>query len=340
MKPLLIKTEKVMRKIVIIIILGLTSMQSYAQTVKFKSSDKKNSEVKMIKTFQTPVINIKKAGSEKIIKIDDTYTDWKADTTNSDDTTIIRKNDTTEIKIGKTRIVVIGDSKVDKIYTDEDTTSDGKNSISIGKKSDKYEKSYFGLDLGFTSYLDNGSFDLKNNDLELRPGKSSHVALIYHKKINIINKRVNFIPGLGISWYNYRFEKDITPKKDTSVFSYTIDQNVNLSKNKLTATYLEVPLMLQFQANSTKKGKEGFRIAAGMEFGYLLGGKSKQKSEKNGKQKQRDDYNLQAFRYGAVARIAYQNFSFYGKYALNDLFQDSDPTKLTPVSFGISFGGF
>lgn len=340
MKPLLIKTEKVMRKIVIIIILGLTSMQSYAQTVKFKSSDKKNSEVKMIKTVQKPVVNIKKAGSEKISKIDETYTDWKADTTNSDDTIIVRKNDTTEIKIGKTRIVVIGDSKVDKIYTDEDTISDGKNSISIGKKSERYEKSYFGLDLGFTSYLDNGSFDLKDDNLELRPGKSSHVALIYHKKINIINKKLNFIPGLGISWFNYRFEKDITPKKDTSVFSYTIDQNVNLSKNKLSATYLEVPLMLQFQANSTKNGKEGFRIAAGMEFGYLLGAKSKQISEKNGKQKQRDDYNLQPFRYGAVARIAYQNFSIYGKYALNDLFQDSDQTKLTPVSFGISFGGF
>jgi len=329
---------KTLKQITLIVLLVFCGSQSFSQKVKFLSTGDKNTEV----TIQKPLVKTSvglKNPKNSILNVN--YTEWKLDSTKAGDSTI-RRNDTTEIKIGKTRIVVIGDSKVDKIYTDEDSTDFNKNSISIGKKSNKYEKSYFGVDFGFTSYLDDGSFSLSNpnKDLGLKAAKSSHFAFVYHKKINLINKQLNFIPGIGFSWYNYRFKRDITPITDTTNFSWKPEGSLNFSKNKLTATYLEVPLLLQFQAKSNKSNKEGFRIAAGMEFGYLLGGKSKQKSDANGKQKQRDDFNLQQFRYGAVARIAYHGFSIYGKYALNNLFDDSDPIKLTPVSFGISFGSF
>lgn len=107
----------------------------------------------------------------------------------------------------------------------------------------------------------------------------------------------------------------------------------------MSATYLTVPLLLNLETNPDKKSNS-FRLSAGMYGGVRIASRTKVKTEDKLKLKQRDDFNLNAFRYGPMVRIGYGWFNVYAQYALSDLFADNQGPELTPVTFGISIRAF
>ena len=58
------------------------------------------------------------------------------------------------------------------------------------------------------------------------------------------------------------------------------------------------------------------------------------------KVKSDDDFSLNMLRYGATARVGYENFQLYGTYYMNPLFKSGkgpDGVDLFPFEIGIAF---
>jgi hypothetical protein len=80
-------------------------------------------------------------------------------------------------------------------------------------------------------------------------------------------------------------------------------------------------------------------VVFGPEVGFLLNGKVKQVSKENGKEKFKDDYNLEPLRYGGNIRIGYGGAGLFFKYYLNDVFaKNQGPADYKNLNFGLTFG--
>jgi hypothetical protein len=141
----------------------------------------------------------------------------------------------------------------------------------------------------------------------------------------------------GLDWNHMRLKQNITFQKDKSSLTYITDA-VDYKKNRFSSRYLRIPLSFQFRTNDDKKGDK-LNFVIGPEIGFLLNGKVKQVSNENGKDKFKDDYNFNPFRYGAFARIGYGGMGVYAKYYGNDVFANGQgPADFRNLSFGLMFG--
>ena len=108
-------------------------------------------------------------------------------------------------------------------------------------------------------------------------------------------------------------------------------------KNSLNVSYIKVPLMLEI--NTSKNPDNNFHIAGGIEFAYRIHSVTKQKfdvDDHHYKVKQRDDFNIEPFRYSAVVRVGYNNVSVFANYGLNRMFQKDKGPQEYPFSLGVT----
>lgn len=275
--------------------------------------------------------------------------DLSADTVSKDSIKVSRKTDTTEIKVGRTRIVIIGEPKIDRIYVDKDSVygdyhdEDDEPEEEEEGKQDLIDVTGPQLDLGFLYTRDNGSptesIRTLKQQMELDNGRSLSFALyLINLNLNLYRRNVNFRTGLGFEYNNYHFRKNITvvPRADTF---QVVNETIDFSKNKLLSRYIVVPALLHLQTNKIKNGNRFF-VAGGVEFGYFIGGRSKQVSDEKGKVKVNDDFNFRRIKYDLVARAGYGDWSVFAKMPLDELkyeiFEDDHVPGLSSMSFGIS----
>lgn len=282
--------------------------------------------------------------------VSDLYTanDLKFDASMSLADTGKRKTDTTEIKVGKTRIVVIGEPKIEKIYMEKDSTGDYESeskASSKGDDDDKKDKKHEGeleFSIGYNGLLENGSTSLSpaNQGLNLINGKSTNVNLTYNHYFNIYRENVRLSVGLGLDWNNYRLAGDSTPIPNAPSFGFNKDSltnTIDFTKNKLLARYATLPIMLHFKSNEFKNGK-AVGVSGGVELGYLINGRVKQVSEVKGKTKVNDGFNLNELRYGFVGRVSYGSMGIYGKYYPQSVFNKNEGPDLNTFCVGLTFG--
>jgi len=281
--------------------------------------------------------------------VSDLYTanDLKLDASMSLVDTGKRKTDTTEIKVGKTRIVVIGEPKIEKIYMEKDSTGDYEADAKASSKDDddKDNKKHEGeleFSIGYNGLLENGSTSLSsgNQGLRLINGKSTNVNLTYNHYFNIYRENIRLSVGLGLDWNNYRLAGDSTAMPGGASFAFNKDSLVNtidFTKNKLLARYVTLPVMLHFKSNEFKNGK-AVGISGGVELGYLLNGRVKQVSEVKGKTKVNDTFHLNDLRYGLVGRVNYGSMGIYGKYYPQSVFNKNEGPDLNTFCIGLTFG--
>ncbi len=97
-------------------------------------------------------------------------------------------------------------------------------------------------------------------------------------------------------------------------------------------------MSFEFRTREYSNGKR-FRFIIGPEGGLLLGGRVKQISEENGKQKFDDDYHFTKLQYGAFTRIGYGSAGLFAKYYFNDMFENSPAQAgLKNFAVGLTFG--
>jgi len=256
-----------------------------------------------------------------------------------------QKEDTTKILLKR---------KTVKIIEDED---EGETRIYVKKhhKDDwefftdrtDFRGSWTGISFGLSNFV-NKDYSISraagDEFMDLNTGKSWNLNFNFAQySVNLINNKFGLVTGLGLEINYYRFDNRNTIQEDPAgvIISENLPIEWNIEKSKFVTTYATLPLLLEFHTSSSQR--EGIVISAGLISGLKLGAKTKIVYEENGdkkKEKTRDDFNLNPFRYGLTARLGVGDVLVYGTYYLNPLFESgkySGSEDLYPISVGIAF---
>ncbi len=239
-------------------------------------------------------------------------------------------NDTTSIHMGKY-----------DVHVTENEDADERSEREKDADDDDFEF-WEGIDFGVNGYLTaNNSVELPTGFefLELNYARSYFFSLnIFQKNIHIYRNNVNLGTGLGLSWYHYNFRNAYTLTPNVGFQTATYDSSITYTRNRLGLTYVNVPVFLEFNTNN-KDADNSFHIAGGIEFGYnVFSNLLKQKYEVDGhriKTRQKDDFNINPFRFDVIGRIGYGNFTLFGKYSLSTLFEKGKGPVVYPFTAGI-----
>ncbi len=258
------------------------------------------------------------------------------------DTTIV-KSDT--IRIGGMVIIRKPGKKDDnKEYRIRDRKS---------SKHSNLRTNWWILDLGFSNYSDNTVYTSpaaqayapgsNNSWFELRDGKSRNVNIwFFMQRLNVIKNVVNLKYGLGLELNNYHFQQEIIYQKNTLAIpnpprvTMNSTTDLNFKKNKLALDYLTVPMMINF--NLTPNRKNGFGISGGISAGYLYSARQKTISNKEGKEKTKDDFEIEKWKLAYIAELALGPVRFYGSYAMKNMYERGLDFK--PYTFGFRFSNW
>lgn len=252
--------------------------------------------------------------------------------------------DSVKVKLGKMDFEVI-DSDTTVIRMGRSKISiDDEGNIDIGKeeKEQTFDGHWSGFYLGINGYMtSNDKLTPPENydELDLTYEKSIDVQLnMFEQNFNLAREKLGLLTGLGLQWNNYRFDNDVklNGSADTLAFEEP-DPDKNYEKSKLVATYLTVPLFLEYQTNNDNES-DSFHISAGAIGGLRIGTHSKNIVNGN-KSKQRQDFHLSPFRADAAVRIGWGKVNLYGSYGLINLFKDDKGPELYPFSVGIQVLG-
>ncbi len=187
------------------------------------------------------------------------------------------------------------------------------------------------------------------------------------KDITFGKSKFSFGYGLGISVHN--MHSDAVPKNEMkwdsatsqnvftgkTIFSripdYVNNNEIKYDNNKLTLTYIEIPLELRYKKEN-KRGKM-FKFSVGGKAGYLLSSYTKYKGTKYEgsssdpdvgvakiKIKNYNISNLQSLSYGVTMRVGYGLCNIFGYYSLSKIFKKDKGPEMYPISVGISITPF
>ncbi|MEM8897265.1 MAG: outer membrane beta-barrel protein [Bacteroidota bacterium] len=260
--------------------------------------------------------------------------------------------DTTEIKWNEKKLIIISDDEETTIRIPKRSNEEYKISFNDDDDDDwdddhwdhdwTWDRNgnvdFLAFDIGVTNYHNsNGTFgkDAAPEELELRvfrPG--GHVALHFlPTTVPLIGRgAVSLKTALTVDFNNYYFNNDITlaPDQDSLNVSFSGE---NFDRNKLFASYAQLPLMLHF---NTRPGSDrGVQLSLGGYVGLLWGSRTKQKIG-NDKIKIKDDFNLNPVRYGLTGRLSLRWFRLYVNYNLSDLFEEGEGPEVQTFSAGIN----
>ena len=264
--------------------------------------------------------------------------------------------DTTKIDLGSKTILIIdaeggkgGNTDVDAII---DSLTEGTDEIKVPDSDDKCgdedkENSaiahWAGFEMGVNGFLNpSNGLDMENNLYDLDHSRSLFCNLnIIEHKVPFFKGHGGIVTGLGFTFNSYQF------KGSTNLFAnndstWVIDnEGVNYDRNRLNATYIKVPLMLEL--NTSLKSKKSFHVGVGAEAGFKLGSSTNQKFQLNGdkfKSKVKGHYNLNPWRLNAMARVGYGHLTLFANYGLTTLFEKDLGPEVYPFEVGITIVGF
>jgi hypothetical protein len=242
-------------------------------------------------------------------------------------------SDTTKFKLGKKKYMIIGDG-------DAEDKAEMHNKKDSTKSYNEHFKHWKGLEIGVNGFLDyNNSLTVPTGGefLQLNYAKSIQLGLnLFEKDFHIYKNYINLVTGLGFDFNHYALQNNVTLNPNSSYLSASTD-TMKFKKNTLNASYIKVPLMLEI--NTSKNSSKNLHIAVGAEFAYLIHSVLKQKFDANDivyRTKDRNSFQLDPFRYSAIARIGYNNVTVFADYGLNRLFQKDKAPQVYPFTLGIT----
>lgn len=258
-----------------------------------------------------------------------------------DTTHILIESDT--IRIGSMIIIRKGGKEQSK-----DSTTEIKITKRKTRKPSNISTNWFMLDIGFNNLVDrtnyasaaitgpNGYFPNGTESmLDLNNGKSVNVNIwFFMQRVNLIQHVVNLKYGLGLEMNNYRYRSNIRYRFEPRDFIERDPDVTSFRKNKLAADYITLPMMINF--NFTPKREKSYGFSAGMSAGYLYASRQKMISELRGKEKVKDDFNLNPWKLSVIGEINLGHVKLYGSYALNPMQRSG--LDQTPYAVGLRFG--
>lgn len=245
------------------------------------------------------------------------------------------KKDTTRINLGGIEMIII-----DKRTGEEVEDEIKENPEDQKKHKEKSEAHWAGLDFGFTSLLNSdlqGTFPTaKHFQNDAARSQVWNLNLMEHK-FKIAKHYMGLTTGLGFSFTSIAF-RDNYLLMDSPDSLYAIGDTLNTySKNKLKATYLTLPLLLELNTNADSD--KSFYLAAGVVGGVRIASKVKRIGEYDGKEfeeKTKGTYGLNSFKVDAAVRLGYGDWGVFANYSLLPLFDTNKTVEAYPLTFGLS----
>ena len=173
--------------------------------------------------------------------------------------------------------------------------------------------------------------------MSLNSGKAMNFNLNFSQLSIGLGRHIGFVTGLGLNWNNYRFDGNNNILKDASGNIINDPYSETLKKSKLATLYLDLPVLFEVQIPTDH---QRINIAAGPIGAIKISSHSKMVFENGDKVKSDGDFSLNMLRYGATARIGYENFEIYGTYYMTPLFKHGKGpggVDLFPFEIGLAF---
>lgn len=181
---------------------------------------------------------------------------------------------------------------------------------------------------------------------------SRTMNVYYQYEMRIAQSKISIVPGIGLSLERFKFKNGamLGYQNDSLKLLLTNETPMTgLKKSQLITNFLDLPLELRFTANPSDPARS-FKIAFGGRIGYLYDSFSKIKYKADGETKQykdKQDWNLNRFRYGVYTKIGLGNFNLFGYYNLTPLFEEGKgPAEngvvndFQTVTVGVSLSAF
>ncbi len=235
-------------------------------------------------------------------------------------------------------------SRLSGLIDVQDLTNEGYNYW-----DEKFKGHWSGVEFGFNGFA-NANYSMypasENNFLDndlLRSNVLNLNILQYSKGIQQNRNNIGLVAGVGLSFQSYHLNDNTTISIDEnlkihpSVIFYDSSQ-----KSKLSITYIEVPLLLEFQIPMRNKANRLY-FSAGLTGAKKLESHTKMKYCKDGKReklKSPGDYSIKDYKVAATFRMGYRRFNLFATYDLKPLFEDRKGPILYPFSFGFKLLSF
>jgi len=240
--------------------------------------------------------------------------------------------DTSKMTIGKREVIIVTHEEDYDLDFDEEADEAPKK-----KRSDAH---WAGLDLGFTMLM-NDNFKTSFDDhpyWENDPARSQVWNLNFAEhKFGFGTPYVGLTTGLGFSFTSVAFKNDYLLQSTVDTLYAVVDTVNTYSKNKLKASYLTIPLLLEFNTNVNPD--KSFYLAAGVVGGVRMTSKLKRNGEFDGKkfeQREKGTYSLNPFKLDGVVRLGYGAVGVFANYSLLPLFDTGKTVEVYPLTFGLS----
>lgn len=185
----------------------------------------------------------------------------------------------------------------------------------------------------------------------------------FYFDIPIGGDNVSFAPGFGLGTSNFFHESFLVLETDTNAtggmsgvpafgdtYAQPFPNNLDYKKNKLSLTYIDIPIELRFKTNPNERGNR-FKVAVGVKGGLVIASHTKYVGTDTRpgalpgstdfvKYKEHRVRNLQNFRYGVTGRVGYGSVNVHAFYGLSDIFDDGKGPTGNALEIGLSFNPF
>lgn len=183
---------------------------------------------------------------------------------------------------------------------------------------------------------------------------SRTINVYYTTELRIMNSKFSLVPGIGLSLERFKFKSGATLGYDADTLELFLpSETPNITgerKSQLVTNYIDIPVELRFTSNPSDPNR-AFKIGFGGRIGYLYDAFTKMKYKPAGEEvkqlKDKQNFNLNRFRYGVYGRLGLGNFSLFGYYNLTPLFEEGKglyeggkPVDFQTVTVGISLSAF
>lgn len=258
-------------------------------------------------------------------------------------TILFAQKDTTKLRLGETRILVIPPTK--DYNLDPSKPYKWNNLV------------WMGFDVGFSGFVSMPGFKAQPQGdyafMKTNIPRSIRIGLnVWEAKFRLNKKRtVNILTGMGVDWNHYSFEDKIILRETDDigpinpgdpVLTNIHNGSFPVLRSRLQATYFNIPLMFNFRTRRTFENKKQFNFTMGIVGGVRIGSNFRHSFTQDGdrlKEIRKDDFLLRRFKVDAEVRVRWYVISLYGRVSLTQAFRAGGP-ELYPWSAGIHIQPF
>jgi hypothetical protein len=147
-----------------------------------------------------------------------------------------------------------------------------------------------------------------------------------------------FFTGLGFRVQQYNADRNYAfVEENHKTFQKQPEVGILYSRSRMVQWYLHLPIMFEYQKKLPRKSN--FFVQAGCELGLKLSSKSsvvyRDDRDKKTKEKLGKGMNVNPLTADAKVEIGFNNFAFYARYGLIELFRKNRGPEVVPVAAGV-----